>query len=70
MINQIVEREDCFTLDKLALNGNDLKAMGFEGKRIRESLEYLLSEVVIDPRKNTKEILVQLINKRSTILTE
>lgn len=70
MIDQILEKGDCFSLDKLALNGNDLKEMGFEGKMIREALEYLLSEVVIDPRKNTKEILIQLINKRSTILTE
>ena len=70
MIDQIIEKGECFSLDKLALNGNDLKAMGFQGKAIKNALEYLLGEVVVDPKKNSKEILVELINKELNILTE
>ena len=70
MIDQIIEKGECFSLDKLALNGNDLKAMGFQGKAIKNALEYLLGEVVVDPKKNAKEILVELINKELNILTE
>ena len=44
--------------------------MGFQGKAIKNALEYLLGEVVVDPKKNAKEILVELINKELNILTE
>ena len=43
----------CLTVKDLAVNGNDLLALGYEGKAIRETLNALL-EGVLDETKQTK----------------
>ncbi len=45
----ILDKEECFSLKALAVNGNDIAAMGFTGKKIGEILNALL-EAVIDSR--------------------
>lgn len=60
MAREILEREECFSIKSLAVNGNDIKALGFEGREIGERLELLL-EAVIDGRvENEREELLRL----------
>ena len=46
------------TLGELALNGQELYALGIRGRAIGEMMEYLLSEVLKEPSLNQKEMLV------------
>ena len=61
MFNDIIERGDCVTLKQLAVKGNDLVAMGVEGKNIKSTLEKLLNIVIENPSLNVKEKLLKLI---------
>ena len=47
--HRIIEEQECFSLKDLAINGNDMKKLGFEGAGIGEALNYLL-ELVIDEK--------------------
>jgi tRNA nucleotidyltransferase (CCA-adding enzyme) len=49
-------------ISDLALNGNDLKAMGLEGVQIGITLKELLEYVLENPEKNTKEDLTNKVN--------
>ena len=58
---EIIAEESCFRLKDLAIDGNDLIAIGFtRGKKLGETLNYLL-DGVIDER---------LLNEREALLTE
>ena len=48
----------CVSLSELAVNGQDLKAAGFRGQRIREVLECLLTAVIDGACPNKKEALL------------
>jgi tRNA nucleotidyltransferase (CCA-adding enzyme) len=56
----IVARGDCLSLKELALNGNDLKTLGVEGKSIGKTLDFLLDEVMRGNVANEKSALIQL----------
>lgn len=60
-LNDIIERGDCVTLKQLAVKGDDLVAMGIEGKNIKSTLEKLLNIVIENPSLNVKEKLLKLI---------
>lgn len=63
MYHEVLEKNQCVCLKQLALNGQDLKAVGIvEGIKIGETLQKLLEMVLDDPEKNTKEKLLELIN--------
>lgn len=55
---EIVE-QDTFTLSSLELSGNDLIALGINGKKIGEVLNLLLNEVIEEKIKNQKEALLK-----------
>lgn len=55
MINDVVNNHDCFSLKDLAVNGNDLKKLGFQGKEIGHELQYLLDLVISGVLPNNKE---------------
>ena len=60
VFNEILEEQSCFTLKQLAVNGNDLKAIGItDGKTIGKALKYLLSLVIDEKIKNDKSVLLQ-----------
>lgn len=59
-MENILQRGDCFTLKALAVRGNDLKAMGFSGPQVGRALERLLDQVIKDPEKNQRELLLAL----------
>lgn len=61
---QIQERQDCISLGQLALNGTDLDALGIpDGKQKGTILQLLLKIVLMDPDKNTKEILSDIVKE-------
>ena len=54
------ERSSPTTLDRLAIDGSDLIALGFrEGPELGQTLRTLLAAVVEDPRLNEREILLE-----------
>lgn len=61
---EIIARGDCYTLSQLAINGSDLRELGYEGRRIGELLEYALAEVLKDPALNEKERLLVLLREK------
>lgn len=60
LLEQIRQEDDCLTIRDLAINGNDLMALGFiPGKRIGCCLAYLLQQVQDELLVNSKEPLSQ-----------
>ncbi len=58
---QIIKNGDCVSLKTLAVNGKDLIEMGMKpGKEIGDKLLELLEVVLVNPEKNTKEMLLSL----------
>ena len=64
MAREILEREDCFSLGSLAVNGNDLIALGYRGKEIGNALESLLDAVLENRIENRKEALLLYLQKQ------
>lgn len=58
ILEDILRQEQCFSLRHLAVNGNDLLAMGLAGKAVGETLETLLTEVVEERLPNEREALL------------
>ncbi len=57
--NRILEEAQCFSLKDLAVNGNDLIALGFKGKEIGKALKLLLEKVIANELPNTKEKILE-----------
>ncbi len=55
---EILSTQQCFSLKDLAINGNDLKALGISGKDIGTALKKLLNAVIDGKAENTKEALI------------
>lgn len=64
MYEQILQEKDCLNLKNLAVNGSDLIAIGIKpGKEIGIILKNLLDEVLEDPSRNQKELLLEQVKK-------
>ncbi|MBR4909744.1 MAG: CCA tRNA nucleotidyltransferase [Clostridia bacterium] len=57
----IINRNEPYKISQLALNGNDIAALGYGGKEINEILKRLLETVIEDPAQNRKETLIKMI---------
>ncbi len=64
VLNEIVNRGDCYSLSALSVKGEDLKALGLEGEAIGEMLNSLLDDVICGNLKNDKEKLLLSAKKR------
>lgn len=63
-VREIIDLKEPLTVKDLAINGEDLKNIGFKnGPLIGETLNRLLEIVLTDPSKNTKESLLELIKE-------
>ncbi len=58
LLEEIKEENACLTLKDLAVNGNDLMALGFQGKAIGQCLNGLLERVLEERLPNEKEALL------------
>jgi tRNA nucleotidyltransferase (CCA-adding enzyme) len=54
----VLKNRDCVKLSDLAMNGNDLLALGVKGKEIGRILNLALKLVVEDPDMNEHDSLV------------
>ncbi len=62
--DEVLSKEPCLSLSDLALNGNDLIALGYKGKQIGIALSFLFDAVLKNDAENTKEQLTcYLLNK-------
>ena len=55
---EIEEENACLTLRTLAVNGNDLMALGYEGKAIGKALQALLDAVIAEEVANERDALL------------
>ena len=53
----------CFSLKQLAVNGNDLKALGLRGPAVGRTLEALLNKVVDGELPNEREALLEFVTE-------
>ena len=61
----ILTNKQCLTIADLAINGNDLIAMGLKpGKEFNELFRYLLDCVLDNPTLNERDALLDLVHKR------
>ncbi len=63
-INQIIEIEknkECYKIKDLNINGKKIKELGYSGAQIGEKLEYLLEEVIKNPKLNEEKKLINLL---------
>ena len=60
--DEIIERGDCISLRKLDVTGDDLLERGYSGKKIGETLEWLMHIVLENPKLNDKETLLDMLD--------
>lgn len=64
LYQEIRKNQYCVSLKSLAVNGDDLKALGIPaGKEIGEILNKLLDLVIENPAKNEKQTLLEIVKK-------
>lgn len=61
---EIKENNEAFSVKYLKINGNDIKNLGYEGKKIGEILSYLKEYIIENPEDNEKEKLIEIIKAK------
>ncbi len=61
LIAEILDEESCLSLKDLAVNGNDLQALGLTGKAIGATLNALLDKVLEEQLPNEKDALLAAV---------
>jgi len=61
LLGAILASGECYSLDRLAVGGEDLIALGYRGKEIGETLRFLLEHVIDHPGNNERNILLNLL---------
>ena len=59
----INDRNECYKLSQLAVNGNDIKHFGYKGQQIGTVLNYLLDMVMKGVLENNKPILLKRVEE-------
>lgn len=62
-VKRIIKEKECFSLVNLAVNGNDIIQLGYEGKAVGDILRYLLEKVIDGDFPNKKDILINEAKK-------
>lgn len=63
-INKVIEIEknkECYKIKDLKINGKIIKELGYSGAEIGKKLEYLLEEVIKNPKLNEEKKLMDLL---------
>ncbi len=63
LLKELEEEKPCLKISDLAINGNDLVSLGYEGKEIGKALENALEKVIKNELKNNKEDLLTFLDK-------
>lgn len=62
ILEEIVSKQECFSVKNLAINGKDLIELGYkQGKELGVILNVLLDKVIEDSSINTKENLIEIV---------
>lgn len=61
IVNEIINEKECFSIKHLAIDGNDLIALGYKGKKIGDTLEKCLNAVIDGKVENEKDKLLSFI---------
>lgn len=61
ILEKLLAEDACFSLKQLAVNGNDLLALGLRGPEVGRTLESLLSRVVDNELPNQREALLKFV---------
>ena len=64
LLNVELASGSCFSLGQLAVKGNDLTAIGIQGKQIGETLNELLSQVIDEKLPNDKMLLIEYVKEK------
>ena len=59
-LKAVLKSGECCSLRDLAVGGNDLLALGLQGRAVGEMLEFLLEYVIEYPENNRRELLLSL----------
>ena len=65
MGEDIIRSGECYSLKQLAVSGNDLKALGFDGPIIGQKLQFALQNVILGKWENRKELLLCDLEKNN-----
>lgn len=63
LLEEIRQEDTCLTVKDLAVDGNDLMALGMSGKAIGEALNTLLDQVLDEALPNEKEALLNYLRR-------
>lgn len=58
-VHEILKEEQCFRIRDLAVDGNDLLALGLRGKAVGDTLRHLLDGVIDEKYENRKKALLE-----------
>ena len=56
----MIKSGECFSMKQLAVDGDDLAALGLRGRELGEMLSFLLGYVMEYPDNNRRELLLSL----------
>ncbi len=59
-VKAVLKSGECFSLRQLAVTGEDLGALGLQGRSLGEMLNFLLDYVIDYPENNRRELLLSL----------
>lgn len=63
VLDDLLQREACFSLHQLAVNGHDVMEVGFHGPDIGQELQILLNRVMEESLPNKRECLLESAEK-------
>ncbi len=64
LFDSVMSSGECFCLGQLAVNGDDLRALGYSGKSVGTMLSSLLEHVIDAPSENDRNILLNIAKKQ------
>ena len=62
ILNALLAEDQCFQIKDLAVNGNDLMALGLKGRAIGQTLQHLLNLVIEEQIPNERDALLNAIS--------
>ncbi len=63
LLEGVLAQDACFSVKKLALNGNDLKALGLRGREIGQTLCRLVDAVIDEKVENDRDALLAYLKR-------
>ena len=61
LLNEIIAEGECFSIKNLAIDGNDVIALGFSGRDVGVILNKTVDEVINENLKNEKDEIIKYI---------